>query len=103
MLILTMIFMHIIDDYCLQGILASMKQKSWWTEQKEYKDNDVLTKKRGLTMGKSCFGCIHQDIRETSHEWIECKCGLDGQWHNPFSGCDKCEEPAPIVAYTHNK
>lgn len=38
MLILTMIFMHIIDDYCLQGILASMKQKSWWTEQKEYSD-----------------------------------------------------------------
>lgn len=36
MLILTMIFMHIIDDYCLQGILASMKQKSWWIEQKEY-------------------------------------------------------------------
>ena len=27
---LTMIFLHIIDDYCLQGILASMKQKEWW-------------------------------------------------------------------------
>lgn len=38
MLILTMIFMHIVDDYCLQGILANMKQKSWWTEQKEYSD-----------------------------------------------------------------
>lgn len=47
-------------------------------------------------MSKSCFGCIHQNIMETSHEWIECKCRLDGQWHNPFSGCDKCEEPAPI-------
>jgi hypothetical protein len=22
--------MHIVDDYYLQGILASMKQKSWW-------------------------------------------------------------------------
>lgn len=25
-----MFFMHIVDDYYLQGILASMKQKSWW-------------------------------------------------------------------------
>jgi hypothetical protein len=40
-----MIFLHIIDDYKLQGILASMKQKKWWQEQKEYKDlykNDYL-------------------------------------------------------------
>ena len=28
----SMIFMHIVDDYCLQGILASMKQKVWWQE-----------------------------------------------------------------------
>lgn len=27
-----MIAMHIIADYCLQGILADMKQKSWWNE-----------------------------------------------------------------------
>lgn len=25
-----MVFCHIIDDYCLQGILAQMKQRSWW-------------------------------------------------------------------------
>lgn len=25
-----MLFCHIIDDYYLQGILASMKQKLWW-------------------------------------------------------------------------
>lgn len=25
-----MIFLHIIDDFCLQGIMASMKQQSWW-------------------------------------------------------------------------
>ena len=35
--LLSMIFLHIIDDYKLQGILASMKQKKWWEEQKEYK------------------------------------------------------------------
>lgn len=27
-----MIAMHIIADYCLQGILANIKQKSWWKE-----------------------------------------------------------------------
>lgn len=27
-----MIFLHIIDDFGLQGIMASMKQKSWWQE-----------------------------------------------------------------------
>lgn len=25
-----MLFCHIVDDYYLQGILASMKQKKWW-------------------------------------------------------------------------
>ena len=32
-----MIFMHIVDDYYLQGILASMKQKQWWLKQENYK------------------------------------------------------------------
>lgn len=36
-ILLAMIFLHIIDDYKLQGILASMKQKKWWEEQKEFK------------------------------------------------------------------
>ena len=38
--ILLMIFCHIVDDYYLQGILASMKQKKWWKEnapEKMYK------------------------------------------------------------------
>jgi hypothetical protein len=30
--VLLMIFCHIVDDYYLQGILASMKQKKWWQE-----------------------------------------------------------------------
>ena len=44
-ILLAMIFLHIIDDYKLQGILASMKQKKWWREQKEYKElykNDYI-------------------------------------------------------------
>ncbi len=33
-----MLMMHIVDDYYLQGILASMKQKAWWKKQESYKD-----------------------------------------------------------------
>ena len=36
-LLLLMILMHIVDDYYLQGILASMKQKKWWEKQEGYK------------------------------------------------------------------
>ena len=31
-IILLMIFCHIVDDYYLQGWLASAKQKKWWAE-----------------------------------------------------------------------
>lgn len=31
-----MIFAHIFDDYYMQGILASMKQKAWWKENAPY-------------------------------------------------------------------
>ena len=31
--IILMIFMHIVDDYYLQGILASMKQRLWWKQR----------------------------------------------------------------------
>lgn len=31
-IILLTVFCHIIDDYYLQGILASMKQKKWWKD-----------------------------------------------------------------------
>lgn len=33
-----MLFCHIVDDYYLQGILASMKQKSWWRKQEGYSE-----------------------------------------------------------------
>lgn len=40
-----MVYMHIIDDFVLQGILAQMKCKSWW--EKNYPDpmyaNDYRT------------------------------------------------------------
>lgn len=37
-ILLSMLFMHIVDDYYLQGILASMKQKAWWKKQESYTD-----------------------------------------------------------------
>ena len=30
--LLTMIFLHIVDDYYLQGVLAKMKQRKWWED-----------------------------------------------------------------------
>ena len=40
-----MLFLHIVDDYYMQGILASMKQKSWWKEHAPddlYKNDYIL-------------------------------------------------------------
>lgn len=31
-IVLAMIFLHIVDDYYLQGWLASAKQKDWWKQ-----------------------------------------------------------------------
>lgn len=31
-ILLLMIFLHIVDDYYLQGVLANMKQKQWWQD-----------------------------------------------------------------------
>ena len=30
--LILMIFAHIVDDFYLQGVLAKMKQKSWWEQ-----------------------------------------------------------------------
>lgn len=30
LVLVVMIFLHIVDDYYLQGILAQLKQKEWW-------------------------------------------------------------------------
>lgn len=41
-ILLLMIFLHIVDDYYLQGWLASAKQKKWWEENAPdplYKDD----------------------------------------------------------------
>ena len=38
LLVFGMIFCHIVDDYYLQGVLASLKQRKWWKEQPNYSD-----------------------------------------------------------------
>ena len=32
LIFLSMFFAHLIDDYCLQNVLAKLKQKKWWEE-----------------------------------------------------------------------
>ena len=43
-ILLTMLFLHIVDDFYLQGILAQLKQKKWWEENapKELYKNDYI-------------------------------------------------------------
>lgn len=38
MILLSMLFCHIVDDYYLQGWLASAKQKKYWRELPNYTD-----------------------------------------------------------------
>lgn len=45
LILLSMIFCHIVDDYYLQGWLASAKQKSWWEKNapdKLYKNDYIM-------------------------------------------------------------
>lgn len=45
LLLLAMIFLHIVDDYYLQGWLASAKQRSWWEQNapdKLYKHDYIM-------------------------------------------------------------
>ena len=37
LILFTMIWLHIIDDYYMQGKLAYMKRKEWWLKLPEYK------------------------------------------------------------------
>lgn len=44
-ILLCMIFLHLIDDYKLQGILADLKQKKWWeynAPDKKYKYDYII-------------------------------------------------------------
>jgi hypothetical protein len=43
LILLSMIFCHIIDDYILQGDLKLLKQKEWWKEYSKLYKNDYIT------------------------------------------------------------
>lgn len=49
-ILLAMIFCHVVDDYYLQGILANLKQKSWWRRQKSYDEMYAWDYIMGLLM-----------------------------------------------------
>lgn len=45
LILISMIFCHIVDDYYLQGWLASAKQRRWWEENNPddlYKDDYIM-------------------------------------------------------------
>lgn len=44
-ILMAMVFCHIVDDYYLQGVLANLKQKSWWEKnapEKMYKKDHLV-------------------------------------------------------------
>ncbi len=64
-ILLAMLFLHVLDDFHLQGILAKMKQKKWWKEQKGFKDLYKDDYKTALLMH-----CLSWSIIVTSPLWI---------------------------------
>lgn len=47
LMLMIMLFMHVIADFNLQGILAQMKCEAWWKDKKYYGEYDWAT---ALTM-----------------------------------------------------
>lgn len=41
-ILLSMLFCHIVDDYYLQGILSSLKQREWWEKYDRMYNKDYL-------------------------------------------------------------
>lgn len=63
-----MIFLHIIDDFHLQGILASMKQKSWWIDQIESMSAKLTKKSK------------EEYLNKYKYDWIPCLIAHAFQW-----------------------
>ena len=53
-ILITMIFCHIVDDYYLQGWLASAKQKSWWVQNAPNKNDYNELYKNDYLMALFC-------------------------------------------------
>ena len=60
LILLSMIFMHIADDFGLQNVLAKLKQKKYWEEYGSLYRNDW---KSALMLHAFCWSfCIHFPI-----------------------------------------
>lgn len=74
LILASMVFCHIVDDYYLQGWLASAKQKSWWEKNspdKLYK-HDYLA---ALFMHSFSWSFMIQLV-PTLHNWL-----FGGSWY----------------------
>lgn len=54
-MLLAMLFMHIADDYYLQGILAKMKQRSWWDNQVQELDESIYRNDYKMALAEHAF------------------------------------------------
>ena len=54
-ILFVMIFLHIVDDFYLQGVLANMKQKKWWESQIK-----LIAKERLGSKPRSYFKHLYQ-------------------------------------------
>lgn len=66
-----MLFLHIVDDYYLQGILANLKQKRWWNEnapQEKYK-NDYIAALMCHSFSWSFMICLPLAIYKYNDYW----------------------------------
>ena len=54
-LIVCMLFLHVVDDYYLQGILASMKQRDWWLKNTPEDKQCLYCKDYLMALGMHSF------------------------------------------------
>ena len=88
LLIISMIFFHIIDDFYLQGWLASAKQKEWWEKNAPdplYKNDYIMA----LAVHGFSWSCmihipliIHSYVCYGNNEsiWISIVCSICINW-----------------------
>lgn len=88
LLLIAMIFFHIIDDFYLQGWLASAKQKEWWEKNAPdplYKNDYIMA----LVMHGFSWSCmihipliIHSYVCYGTNEsiWISIVCSIWINW-----------------------
>jgi len=64
LVLLAMLWCHVLDDYVLQGILASLKQRDWWQAQLKSGDIGDTIYRHDYVAALLCHGlswscCVH--------------------------------------------